>query len=95
MIRIILYIAIISFGFVLSKYKIIPLKIKAKTGILQSFSLFFLLGVMGYKIGSDDKIVSEFPSLGFQALIIAIFSIFGSILITKLFFRTKKEGGIK
>lgn len=90
--RIFLYIAIISFGFFLSKYKVIPLKLKTKTGILQSFSLFFLLGVMGYKIGSDDKIISEFPNLGFQALIIAIFSILGSILITKFFFHNKNKG---
>lgn len=86
MFRILLYIFIISFGFLLSKYKLIPLKLKIKTALLQSFSLFFLLGVMGYKIGSDNKIIKEFPNLGFQAFVIAFFSILGSIFITKFFF---------
>ncbi|WP_432204948.1 LysO family transporter [Cetobacterium somerae] len=89
--RILLYIFIISCGFFLSKYNLIPLKLKIKTSILQTLSLFFLLGVMGYKIGSDDKIISEFPTLGFQALIIAIFSILGSILITKFLFKKRGE----
>ncbi|WP_297434851.1 LysO family transporter [uncultured Cetobacterium sp.] len=91
MIRILLYIFIISCGFLLSKYQLIPLKLKMKTAILQSFSLFFLLGVMGYKIGSDNKIIKEFPNLGLQAIVIALFSILGSIFITKVFFRKRGD----
>ena len=92
MTRILLYIFIISLGFILSKYKIIPLYLKSKTAILQCFSLFFLLGIMGYKIGSDNNIISEFPRIGMQAFTISLCSILGSIFITKLFFM-KKIGG--
>lgn len=91
MFRILLYIFIISFGFFLSKYHLIPLKLKLKTSFLQSLSLFFLLAVMGYKIGSDNKIIEEFPSLGLQAIVIAIFSILGSVFITKFFFRKRGD----
>ncbi len=91
MVRILFYIFIISCGFLLSKYQLIPLKLKMKTSILQSFSLFFLLGVMGYKIGSDNKIIKEFPNLGLQAIVIAFFSILGSIFITKFFFRKRGD----
>lgn len=91
MLRILLYVFIITCGFLLSKYHLIPIKLKLRTAFLQSLSLFFLLGVMGYKIGSDDKIIKEFPNLGLQAAIIAFFSILGSILITKMFFRRKGD----
>lgn len=91
MFRILLYIFIITFGFLLSKYHLIPLKLKLKTSFLQTSSLFFLLGVMGYKIGSDEKIIKEFPNLGFQAIIIACFSILGSILITKIIFKRRGD----
>ncbi|MGL4652259.1 LysO family transporter [Cetobacterium sp.] len=91
MIRILLYVFIICFGFFLSKYNLIPFKLKNKTGILQTASLFFLLSIMGYKIGSDDKIIKEFPTLGLYGLIIAILSILGSILITRLFFQRRGD----
>ncbi|MGL4424860.1 MAG: LysO family transporter [Cetobacterium sp.] len=93
MLRILLYVFIISCGFLLNKYNLIPLKLKNKTSIFQTVSLFFLLAVMGYKIGSDDKIISSFPTLGFTAFVISILSIVGSILFTKLFFM--KKGGKK
>lgn len=86
MLRILFYIGIILFGFALSKYNLIPEKIKSKIGIFQTFSLFFLLGIMGFNIGSDNKILSNFHNLGFQALVISIFSILGSILFTSLIF---------
>ncbi|MGL5355912.1 MAG: LysO family transporter [Cetobacterium sp.] len=91
MFRILLYIFIISCGFFLSKYDRIPLFIKNKTNILQTFCLFFLLGIMGYKIGSNEQIIKEFPELGLKALVIAILSILGSVIIT--FILSKKVGG--
>ncbi|MGL5000597.1 MAG: LysO family transporter [Cetobacterium sp.] len=90
MLRILLYIFIISCGFILSKYNHIPLFIKSKTNILQTFCLFFLLGIMGYKIGSNEQIIKEFPQFGLKALVIAILSILGSIIIT--FILSKKIG---
>lgn len=92
MARILLYVIIISIGFFLSKYKIIPLYLKSKTAFLQCCSLFFLLGIMGYKIGADNNIIQEFPKIGTQAFVISLFSIGGSIFITKLFFNRKGGG---
>lgn len=91
MARILLYIIIISIGFFLSKYKIIPLYLKTKTAFLQCCSLFFLLGVMGYKIGADDNIISEFPKIGLQAFVISLLSVGGSVFITKLLLNRKGE----
>nr|WP_307774434.1 LysO family transporter [uncultured Cetobacterium sp.] len=90
MFRILLYVGIISFGFLLSFYKLIPHPIKSKTTVLQTCALFFLLGIMGYKIGADDQILKEFPKLGLQAFVISIFSIIGSIFITKIFFKNRR-----
>ncbi|MGL5053639.1 MAG: LysO family transporter [Cetobacterium sp.] len=87
MLRILLYIFIISCGIFLSKHDLIPFCIKSKTNIFQTTCLFFLLGVMGYKIGSNEQIIREFPQLGLRALIIAILSIVGSVIVTAVFFK--------
>ena len=52
---IILYVAIILVGYFITKKGLIPKFIDNKVGMLQSFSLFFLLGMMGYKIGADES----------------------------------------
>ena len=52
---IILYVAIILVGYFITKKGLIPKFIDDKVGMLQSFSLFFLLGMMGYKIGADES----------------------------------------
>lgn len=46
--------------------------------------LIVLLLSMGAKIGADDTILSQLQRIGFQALILALGSIFGSVLLVKL-----------
>ena len=46
---------------------------------------------MGYKIGSDDRLISNLHILGVKALIISVFAIVFSIIFVKLFYwRIKK-----
>lgn len=89
--RIILYVVIIGIGFILSNKKLIPDFFKRKISLFQTLSLFFLLGIMGYKIGADKEIISNLHKIGFQALLVGSLSIVFSIVITFLFFRKKGE----
>ncbi|MGL5123394.1 MAG: LysO family transporter [Fusobacteriaceae bacterium] len=93
MLRILLYVVIILIGIYLSKKKLIPKSIDKRTGKLQTLSLFFLLGTMGYKIGTDETILSNLHKIGLESFIIAFFTIVGSILCTKIVFKIirKKE----
>lgn len=42
---------------------------------------------MGYKIGSDDKIIANFHILGLDSIIVAVCAVLGSILLTHIFYR--------
>ena len=91
MLRILLYILIISLGCFLSSKGYMSKKVQNKSALLQTASLFLLLGTMGYKIGSDEKIISDFHTIGFQSLTISIFSIIFSVLTTYFVFKVIKK----
>ena len=59
--------------------------------LLIQFGLYLLLGAMGYKIGSDDKLISNLYILGVKALIISVFAIVFSIIFVKLFYWRDKK----
>lgn len=84
---ILLYVAIILIGFFVAKKNFFPDKIKGKIGLLQTISLYILLGFMGYKIGSNDRILSNISQLGIQAILITIFSILFSVLLVFVIYR--------
>lgn len=91
MTTILLYIFIILVGFLVAKKRLIPDFLKTKVSHFQTAALFFLLCVMGYKIGSDEKIIANFSQLGFQAIIITIFTISFSIIFVFLFYKGGKK----
>lgn len=99
--QILFYVAIISFGAMLARKKLIPQGIKKRLGAFQSASLFILLGTMGYKIGVDDGILSNFQIIGKQSVIFALCTAGGSVLFTYLCFlgikalSSKKNGEVK
>ena len=59
-----------------------------------SFTIIILLFVMGFSVGSNDKIIENIGTFGWQAAIIAISATCGSIfaawIVLTLFF---KKGG--
>ena len=91
MLDIFIYICIILFGVFLVRKKLFPEKLLKKVSLLQSLSLYLLLGAMGYKIGSDDALISNLHILGVKALIIAVFAIVFSIIFVKLFYWRDKK----
>lgn len=99
--QIFLYVAIMSFGAILAKKKMIPQSIKKRLGTFQSISLFILLGTMGYKIGIDDSLLANFKIIGKQSVIFALCTAGGSVLFTYLCFigikalSSKNKEGVK
>lgn len=88
--QIILYVFILILGATLVKKNLIPSFIKKRLGILQTISLFILLGTMGYKIGINETIIKNFKNIGFQASIFAILTCIFSVLITFILFKISK-----
>lgn len=82
--RIILYIVIILIGYLIGKKNMFPRKMEHRLTTLQNICLIFLLGVMGYKIGSNDEILKNFHEIGVESLVVASLSIFFSILFVKI-----------
>jgi len=91
MLDIFIYVCIILFGVFLVRKKLFPEKLLKKVSLLQSLSLYLLLGAMGYKIGSDDKLISNLHILGVKALIISVFAIVFSIIFVKFFYWRDKK----
>lgn len=84
--QILFYVVIISFGAFLAKKNLVPASAKKRLGTLQSISLFILLGTMGYKIGVNDSILTNFKIIGKQSVILALLTAGGSILFTYICF---------
>ena len=91
MLDIFIYVCIILFGVFLVRKKLFPEKLLKKVSLLQSLSLYLLLGAMGYKIGSDDRLISNLHILGIKALIISVFAIVFSIIFVKFFYWRDKK----
>ena len=91
MLDIFIYVCIILFGVFLVRKKLFPERLLKKVLLLQSLSLYLLLGAMGYKIGSDDRLISNLHILGVKALVISVFTIIFSIIFVKLFYWRNKK----
>ncbi|MDK2867379.1 MAG: hypothetical protein PWP51_553 [Clostridiales bacterium] len=48
---------------------------------IQMLCLYFLLVIMGMRIGSDREILNAFFQIGFHASVFAFFSVAGSVLV--------------
>lgn len=82
--RILLYVAIILLGAFMGSSGKLSVKFTDKLSKLQFASLLFMLFIMGINIGVNDDVVKGFYKIGFQAVVLAAFSIAFSILFVKL-----------
>ena len=76
-------------------YLLRNIEILQKIGKPISYTIFALLFLLGTSVGSNPQIINNLSSLGLQALLIAIATTFGSILMAKIvyhFFFNKKGG---
>lgn len=91
--RILLYIAIIFAGAFLGAGDKLSDRIAGKLSKLQFGSLLLMLFVMGINIGVNEDVVNGFYRLGFQAVVLAAFSIAFSIFFVKLVSGFVQQGG--
>jgi len=85
---------IMSFGiiigwFIHSKAKLL----KAISG-LTNWAIYLLLFLLGLSVGTNEKILNNFDKIGLQSIIITLFAVVGSILvswITYILFFKKNE----
>lgn len=89
--QILLYIVIILIGYIIGSKNLFPKKLESQLSVLQNICLLFLLGIMGYKIGSNREIIKNFREIGIKSLIISSFCIFFSILFVKILCRGIKK----
>ena len=87
MMDIVIYIVVMGIGIFLAKKNLIPKRMKKDIGYCQTFALVFLLGVLGYKLGSNDDIVKKIGTMGVEAILITLFTIVFTILVIFLVYR--------
>lgn len=83
--RILLYISLMFVGVLIGRSGKLSFKILNKLDLLQLICLLFLLYAMGISMGTNEKVMTSFSSIGFKAAIFAIFSIVFSVLFVFVF----------
>ena len=63
------------------------------TGKLTNWAIYLLLFLLGLSVGTNDKILSNFDKIGWQAISLTVFAVIGSILMAwltyNLFFKKR------
>ena len=91
---ILLYLIILLIGAYIGYKDNLKFLVK-QAGPIQNYALFFLLFIMGIKIGLDREIIYSFGKIGFQGMILAlssiIFSVAGVKLVSSKIIHTKED----
>lgn len=82
--RLLIYLSILSIGGILGYKDKISSNLGNRLDILQSICLFFLLFIMGIRIGLDEKVIQSFFTIGYKAGVIAIFTLVFSVLFVRI-----------
>jgi uncharacterized membrane protein YbjE (DUF340 family) len=63
------------------------------SAILTNWAIYALLFLLGLSVGTNEKILNNFAKIGFQAIALTVFAVFGSILLAwltyNLFFKKR------
>lgn len=70
----------IAIGWVLHKKE----RVLKASSILTNWSIYILLFLLGLSVGTNDQILKNFDKIGLQAIVITIFAVMGSILVSWL-----------
>jgi uncharacterized membrane protein YbjE (DUF340 family) len=81
--RLALYLFILAIGALVGLKGKLKEQIASKMDTIQALCLFFLLFIMGIRIGVDEKVLSSFFKLGYQAVILSAFSVLFSVVFVK------------
>ncbi|MCK5029546.1 MAG: LysO family transporter [Bacteroidales bacterium] len=68
------------------------LKISSK---ITNWAIYLLLFLLGLSVGTNEKILSNFHKIGYQSILITVFAVIGSVLVSwltyTLFFRKNER----
>lgn len=82
--RFILYLALLSIGFIIGMRGFINGKYVIIIQKLQYACLLLLLLFMGIRVGMDEKVLNSLLSLGIKAFVLSFISVIFSIIFVKL-----------
>jgi uncharacterized membrane protein YbjE (DUF340 family) len=51
---------------------------------LTNWAIYLLLFLLGLSVGTNDKILNNFDQIGIQAIVITLFAVAGSVLVSWL-----------
>ncbi|NOQ23756.1 MAG: LysO family transporter [Bacteroidales bacterium] len=72
----------IGIGWFLHKHK----KFIKITSELTNWAIYLLLFLLGLSVGTNDEILNNFDEIGYQSIIITVFAVMGSVLVSWLCF---------
>lgn len=75
-----LMIAGIMLGWALHKKE----KILKLTSKMTNWAIYMLLLLLGLSVGTNEKILNNFGLIGYQAILITVFAVSGSVLVSWL-----------
>ncbi|MGI6113205.1 MAG: LysO family transporter [Mahellales bacterium] len=82
------YLVVLVAGWAIAFLNLIPRAIENRLGKFQLVSLYFILFIMGIKIGIDDSAIQFINVLGIEALVLSIGAIAGSLVLTSVAVKT-------
>lgn len=85
----------LALGFVFSKLIPWPGKAQESIGKLSTLAIILLLFFMGVTIGANKNVMTNLPSLGLQALLMASATVVGSTVAVWIVVRLFKRGSSK
>ncbi len=56
------------------------------TSELTNWAIYLLLFLLGLSVGTNEKILNNFNTIGYQAIMITVFAVIGSVLVSWLSF---------
>lgn len=90
---ILLYLALLIVGGLMSYRGWIHKGLSEKIDKLQLACLFLLLFVMGLRIGMDDRVIKGFAQIGMHAVLFGLFTIIGSVIGVHMILRVFGKKG--
>lgn len=86
--RVLFYFGLLTVGWFLSNKGYIKEKLLEKISHIQSIFLFFLIFVMGIRLGMDKQVVASIGQIGIKAFVFAFFTAGFSVVF--VYFTRKK-----
>lgn len=84
LLNLIIYIILVAVGALLGSRHLWGSRVAAWLDRLQLFSLLALILALGIRLGADEQVIASLGQIGIAALVIAVFSMTGSLLAVTL-----------